>query len=101
MTISNWLQLATVICTMVGGFFVLVRYINSEDSTIIKDTDTKIGRMYGRLDDMKDKFVQKDMCKVLHEQTASNLEGSEKRSTERFDKLEQKINQILDLLMKK
>ena len=86
---------------MVAGCFILVRYINSADSTVVKDTDTKIGKVYGRIDDMKDKFVQKDMCKILHEQTANNLTSSEARSEVRFDKLENKIDQILDLLMKK
>jgi hypothetical protein len=104
MTISLWIQLATFVATLIAACFILVRYINSADSTVIKDTDTKIGRVYGRLDEEKryrdDCFVRKDMCKVLHEQTAFNLTASETRSNDRFDKLEKKVDQILSILLK-
>jgi len=68
--------------------------------------DTRITRMYARLDDVKDyisdKFVQKEICRVMHTNTSEYLLGVEKRISERFEQLEKKVDNsftmILDLL---
>lgn len=106
MTPALWIELGTFVAAMILGCFTLVRYINAEDSTVIRDSDTKIGRAYQRIDEVKDKisanikdldgpegYVRKGMCKVLHDATALNLVGLENRIEKRFDKLEELIGQ--------
>jgi hypothetical protein len=68
--------------------------------------DARLARVYERFDEHKDevegKYVRKDNCSLLHNNTASNLMSIEKRVDERFDKLERKVeesfNMILNLL---
>ena len=70
--------------------------------------DTRLSRVYGRLDEVKadteNKYVRKDNCALLHNNTADNLKGVEGRMDARFDKLEKKVDDsfklILDLLKK-
>jgi len=70
--------------------------------------DTRLSRVYGRLDEVKadteNKYVRKDNCALLHNNTADNLKGVEERMDVRFDKLEKKVDDsfklILDLLKK-
>ena len=70
--------------------------------------DTRLSRVYGRLDEVKadteNKYVRKDNCALLHNNTADNLKGVVERMDARFDKLEKKVDDsfklILDLLKK-
>jgi hypothetical protein len=66
--------------------------------------DGRISRVYERLDEVKmfsdGKFVEKDMCKVLHDQGSLATTGLETRLSIRMDKLENKFDRIIDLLTK-
>lgn len=59
-------------------------------------------KMWERLDEHKvyidSNFVEKDMCKVLHNQGSLNTIGLETRITLRMDKLETKFDSMMDLL---
>ena len=103
MTPALWIELATFMATMVLGCFGLIRYINSEDSTVIRDTDKMIGRAYTRIDEVKkymdDEFVREKQCKIMHDNTAFNLAGVEKRMNDRLDKHDEKLEKILEIVM--
>ena len=103
MTPALWIELATFMATMVLGCFGLIRYINAEDSTVIRDTDQKIGRTYTRIDEVKkymdDEFVREKQCKIMHDNTAFNLAGVEKRMNDRLDKHDEKLEKILEIVM--
>jgi hypothetical protein len=70
--------------------------------------DQRISRVYERFDEhkeeIKNEFVKKESCDLLHNNTANNLRGVENRMDARFDKLETKVESafamILDLLKK-
>ena len=70
--------------------------------------DARITRVYGRLDEVKDSvdeiYVRKDVCQVMHTQTASSLAGLESRIGERFTNLEKEVRDnfkmILNILQK-
>jgi hypothetical protein len=88
------LGLSALVATNGGINIGIYRYFNA-----------RLAKVYERLDKVKEvannEFVRKDMCKVLHEQTANNLEGSETRTNTRFDKLEEKMDRILSILTNK
>jgi hypothetical protein len=62
---------------------------------IYKYFDTRISRIYERFDEHKKeteaKYVNKDLCKVMHDNNAENLNGLEKRIDARFDKVDQRL----------
>ena len=70
--------------------------------------DARVTRVYARLDEVKDsidnKFVLKENCKILHNNTADNFTSSENRTVIRIDKLEAKVEgmmkEILSILRK-
>ncbi len=67
---------------------------------IYKHFDGRIGRIYERFDqhkkDIEGKFVLNTMCKVMHDNNASNLNGLETRIEKRFDKLDEQIAKLLE-----
>jgi len=71
--------------------------------------DARISRVYERLDNVKcfvdSEFIKKEMCRVLHQNSADNFIGVEKRINDRFTQLEKKVDDsfgmILDLLKQK
>jgi hypothetical protein len=71
-----------------------------------KHFDSRITRVYSRLDEVKDSvdgtYVRKDTCQLLHTTTSDNLKGVECRINERFNKLEIKVEDsfkmIIDML---
>ena len=71
---------------------------------IIKHLNDKTGRIYKRLDDIKEKFstefVRKDLCSVMHLQASDNLTGLETRINDRFDKLEKTVSDQYSMLIK-
>jgi hypothetical protein len=84
----GWLTIVgTNIATSVG----IYKYFNG-----------RLARVYERLDEVKqgqeNTYVRKDVCGVMHKETANNLIGSEVRLTARLDKLENKFDQIIDLI---
>ena len=73
-----------------------------------KYMDARIGRVFERFDEHKnhiaDKYVQKEYCKLLHDTASTNLLGVELRISEKFDKLEKRVESsfqmILDIIKK-
>jgi hypothetical protein len=49
---------------------------------------------------MDDEFVREKQCKIMHDNTAFNLAGVEKRMNDRLDKHDEKLEKILDILIK-
>ena len=96
MTTELWAVLGLLI-TNAGFLFGMWKYL-----------DTRVGRVYERLDEVKadveTKYVRKENCSFLHNNTAENLKGVEYRMDIRFDKLEKKVEEsfkmILELLKK-
>jgi hypothetical protein len=71
--------------------------------SIYKYFNDKIGRVYGRLDEVKEdidgKFVRKETCGILHKTTADNLNGAEERIVIRVDKLESKFDKAFETIL--
>jgi hypothetical protein len=61
--------------------------------------DARLSRVYTRMDEVREgieeKYVRKDNCVLLHNNTADNLKGLEARIEKRFDKLDIQIEQLL------
>ena len=104
MTGELWTVIGLLL-TNAGILFGMFKYLVARIEKVDEEHDKKIARVYERLDEHKDlitnKFVQKDMCKVLHDQGALNVTGLELRLTSRMDKLENKFDQIIALLTNK
>lgn len=69
---------------MGGGVLAIVGFAIGTHLKVTKvqeDADRKIGRVYERIDETKKdteiKFVKKDMCDLLHKQTADKVEKIE------------------------
>ena len=69
-----------------------------------KFLDGKIDRVYQRLDEVKDSFVRKDMCALLHQATVKDIADNVLRIEKSVEKLEGKVEayfkQILERLDK-
>ena len=93
----QWAALWSLIATQVGTAIGIYKYFNA-----------RINKVYERLDNVKDNakdnYVQKEMCKVMHDNNTSNLGGIETRINSRFERLEEKVesafNMIIGLLKK-
>jgi hypothetical protein len=72
---------------------------------IYKYFDSRINRVYERIDEIKnmqDKmFVRREMCDVLHKNTADNLVGAENRIVERLTVLEKKVEDLFGRILEK
>lgn len=98
MQLGEWLGLAGLLATNVGTAIGIYKYFNS-----------KVDRVYERFDEykkiIKSEFVQKDLCKVMHENSSSNLNGLEKRLGDRIENLEKTVADnfkvVMDQLLKK
>ncbi len=59
----------------------------------------KIGRIYERFDEYKkfvnEQFVQRDMCKIIHDNGAANFIRLEARVEAGFKNLDEKITELL------
>ena len=96
--IGEILGLSAIVATNAGINVGIYKYFNS-----------KLERVYQRLDMVKDKlcteFVRKEVCDVLHKQTADNLARLEDRINERFNDLEletrENFNKVIDLITKR
>jgi hypothetical protein len=64
----------------------------------------KIKRVYERFDEYKkhvdEKFVMRDMCNVVHNNTAANFSSLEKRVEDGFKSIDEKITTLLQLVGK-
>jgi hypothetical protein len=97
MNLMNWVALWSLIATQVGVSIGIYKYFNA-----------RINRVYERLDEVKTQidanFVKKELCKVMHDSTASSLTGVESRMNDRFDRLEERVeaafNMIISMLKK-
>jgi len=97
MQLGEWIGLAGLLATNVGTAIGIYKYFNS-----------KVDRVYERFDEfkktIKEECVQKDLCKIMHENSSSNLSGLEKRITDSVGKLEKKVDDnfkvVIDLMKK-
>jgi hypothetical protein len=88
-----WFAAIGMIISNIAGLVGVLKYFNS-----------RFEKMYKDLDDYKKEadqnYVRKDLCKVMHEQSAINIVGLETRLTIRQDKLEGKMDEVISLLTK-
>ena len=97
MQLGEWIGLVGLLATNAATAVGIYKYFNS-----------KIDRVYERFDefkkDIKEDFVQRDLCKIMHENSSSNLNGLEKRITDSVRKLEEKVDDnfkvVIDLMKK-
>lgn len=90
-------------------FAAFVWKVSSDRKTDMEIMDAKVGRVYGRLDEVKKgfedkveycredaegKFVATKVCKVLHDTTDQNFQ----RLDRKVDTLGEKIDKIYELL---
>jgi len=65
--------------------------------------DSRLSRVYERFDEHKDhiedRYVRKDNCKLLHDNTAANLIGVETRIAQRFESLEKKVEDSFKMIL--
>ena len=104
MNVEIWTVIGLLIANA-GFLYGMWKHLITQMEEYAREQSQKLSRVYERLDVHKkyidDKFVLKDMCKVLHEQGTLNTVGLETRITLRMDKLESKFDQIIELLTKK
>jgi hypothetical protein len=75
---------------------------------IFKYFNARINRVYERFDEhkkeMADKYVLKDLCKIMHENSSSNLNGLETRINNSFNELKKEVKDnfavVIDLMKK-
>jgi hypothetical protein len=101
MIIGEWIGLGSLMVANVGLVYVTYNHFSK-----------KIGRVYERFDEYKNhmegtvdaKFVQKDLCAVMHQTNADNLTGIETRLTIALHQLEKKVDDnfrvVIDMMKK-
>ena len=75
---------------------------------IFKYFNARINRVYERFDEHKktveNKYVLKEMCKIMHENSSSNLNGLEARINSSFNELKKEVKDnftvVIDLMKK-
>ena len=91
---ADMIMWLTIVGTNIGTSVGIYKYFNA-----------RLSRVYERLDEVKssqeETYVRKDMCDVLHKNTALSLVGTETRLTGRLDKLEEKFDNLICLLTEK
>jgi hypothetical protein len=116
MTLSEWVTIISVICavvtSLIGGTWILRGALSKERD----NTDAKIGRTYSRLDqykdyievkiekqgkDLKDDFVCKNVCKILHDQNDKNFERVEAKVDTLAVKFDEGMKEIVRLMQEK
>jgi hypothetical protein len=103
--LADWIGLISLTTVNVGASVGIYRYFNGQIDKFRIEIDNKISRVYSRLDEVKksnnETFMNKDMCQVLHDSTASNLQGTEKRIDARLDKFEARMEMAVVTLDQK
>ena len=92
--VGIWFAAIGVILTNLGSVIGVLKYFNSRFENLYRDLD-----VYKKEADTN--YVRKDLCKVMHEQSALNIMGLETRLNSRIDKMEEKQDKMLDLLTHK
>jgi hypothetical protein len=96
--LGEWMGISSLVAVNVASSFGIYKYFQGKIDELSLKQDEKVARMYARLDEVKDNtekcFIRKDICGVMHQQTASNLKGLEDRIEKRFDKIELKLEQV-------
>lgn len=93
MGIGEWVGLSSLLVTNIGAVYLTYNNFNR-----------KINRIYERFDEYKthsednadNKYVQKDLCGVVHSNNSNNLSGLEDRIEKRFDKLDAQIDRLIN-----
>lgn len=107
--IAELIGLASLIAVNAGINIGIYKYFGNRLDKLTEDNDKKINRIFERFDehkkDMENCYVRKDVCAVMHQQTADNLSGIEKRINERIDVLQKDVKEnfqkLIDVLTKK
>lgn len=116
MTPSEWVTVISVACavltSLVGGTWILRGALSKEREVF----DGKISRTYSRLDQykdfieakiekgqssLKDDFVCKNVCKILHEQNDKNFERVEAKVDGLSTKFDEGMKEIVRLVSEK
>ena len=106
MITTEWMGLAGFLLTNLGAHIGVFKYITGKIDKNQEVNDLKISRVYTRFDEHKktveDKFVVKDMCKIVHENSSETLRGMERRMTSSLKDLEKKVDDnfkvVIDLM---
>jgi hypothetical protein len=84
MLISEWIGLVALIGTNAGISIGIYKYF-----------DGRISRVYERFDEHKknveESFVKKDLCKIMHDNSAANITGLENRLTIQVKDLKKQV----------
>lgn len=98
---SGAVAVATVVWKLAQHEKKITDEINLRISLSEKEQDKKVARIYERFDEYKNftefQFVRKDMCGIMHNNTA----GLVADITLRIDGIDKKIDEIKDLIMSK
>lgn len=116
MTTSEWVTIISVACavltSLIGGTWILRGSLAKERDAF----DLKIGRTYSRLDqykdfiegkmekqakDLKDDFVCKNVCKILHDQNDKNFERVEAKVDTLAIKFDEGIKEIMKAMQER
>jgi len=66
---------------------------------LAKDSENKIDTVFRRFDkhkrDFREEFVNKDVCKIIHEHTSKDIERLERKMELGFKNLDDKVTLIL------
>lgn len=100
MLIGEWIGLVTLIATNAGISIGIYKHFDGRIEKSNANVDTKIARVFQRFDEYKteteNKYVKKDLCKVMHDNNSDNLSGLETRIEKRFDKLDEQVAKLLE-----
>ena len=95
MTPSDWITLAaclgTGIISLVGGTWILTWKLSEGKEA----TDKQVAEMQER---MEEKFVCKNVCSVLHDQTKGDIERIERMVEKKFDGINETLNRLFELV---
>ena len=87
MNFTQWATVIGLLLTNAGVLFGMWQYF-----------DNRIGRVYSRLDEVKNdaetKYVRKDMCSIMHASSVKEIEGIEDRMIARFEQVEGKVDRM-------
>ena len=96
MVINEWVPYGVVLVTFTIGIYKLYDTFNKKVAKAEEKAVKDIARAYERFDEYKahiekmieDKFVQKNLCDVMHANSADNLSGLEERLNGRISSVE-------------
>lgn len=103
------MQLGGFIVTLIVAILGLYKYFSSRIDEVRKEMDKKVCRVYERFDEYKihtedmleKKFVQKNLCDVMHENNADSLTGLESRINTALGEIKTELKSINEFLLNK